>query len=941
MPQVTLRKLRLRNFLSHSDTELAFDRGVTVFIGRNGAGKSSILEAIYYALTGRGWRTRGNERKPLIKEGANAATVEAWFEVDGEPLYIRRTVSRRGRAETEVRFGKEVLRSDALASKRLRELMGLDHSALKMIAIVPQGGITELFVGVGGSERKSLIDRLLGLDAYEKAWEALGQYVVEAELRRGGTYALTPVDRQISAVKETIRKLADQINAMKKEYVEGLREARSLKSELSKLSRKVEEVDEALRKAQKELEGLREVERRGAEVEEALKHVERELMEHITKVGELKSKVEEGERELKVKGEVSARAGKLQEARELVEVEGKISDVTEIVKRREEELKEFRARVKALKELERKVKAGSTDLAARLEEAKRRERELRQVLMELREKASSLRTSIASKKEEASKLKEEVDEVVKDAALRLQLKDVGIEDLLKRVKEEIEETERREEILAKELERLKKEEAFMTERGRKIREDLEKLREGGWTGRCPLCGQPLTPEHVQEVSSKLLQALKEAEERLPEIHGRITEAEGELKEVKGRSKELSNIALRLERASKAWRDSLTYLRDAESLWKELRRIGEEVEIKEKELKTITEEISALEKELEIARKYESLKEAVSEETCISLENEVGELRSQLKTLTLRREILKKGLEEVFGEALKPEEFLNRAEEASEELRRLEVLEEVLKKVREELKGRERKVRELEDLRKSLMKEKEEIEAKLRKVKELEEAVTTYTENLMQLKEKQSSLQTQLKATEERVEGLREEVIDLQEDLRTLLKAWLKAEVLRWVRNNVLHKDKAPQKLRAVYLTHAEEVVRELLNSFNLQYSDVRIDEEFNIYLRGPGTGGEGIEIGRLSGGEKVVTSLLTLLALHKIVSRGRLGFLALDEPTEYLDDERRKTLIDVLKEFKGGEHIKQLVVVTHDEEVKEAADTMFEVINEGATSKVREVSLYE
>ncbi|PNV77182.1 MAG: hypothetical protein C0200_07515, partial [Thermoproteota archaeon] len=40
----------LRNFRSHINTKLDFSDGVIAIIGENGAGKSSILEAINYAL---------------------------------------------------------------------------------------------------------------------------------------------------------------------------------------------------------------------------------------------------------------------------------------------------------------------------------------------------------------------------------------------------------------------------------------------------------------------------------------------------------------------------------------------------------------------------------------------------------------------------------------------------------------------------------------------------------------------------------------------------------------------------------------------------------------------------------------------------------------------------------------------------------------------------
>src|SRR2546427_279236 len=47
-----LLRLRLVNFRQHADTELEFGPGITGIIGPNGSGKTSILEAIAWALYG-------------------------------------------------------------------------------------------------------------------------------------------------------------------------------------------------------------------------------------------------------------------------------------------------------------------------------------------------------------------------------------------------------------------------------------------------------------------------------------------------------------------------------------------------------------------------------------------------------------------------------------------------------------------------------------------------------------------------------------------------------------------------------------------------------------------------------------------------------------------------------------------------------------------------
>src|SRR3954467_1444660 len=72
-------RLRLRDFRSYAAAELALGPGLTVVHGRNGAGKTNLLEGLYFGLTGRSCRTT-NERE-VVAFGASAAGVEV--EVEG------------------------------------------------------------------------------------------------------------------------------------------------------------------------------------------------------------------------------------------------------------------------------------------------------------------------------------------------------------------------------------------------------------------------------------------------------------------------------------------------------------------------------------------------------------------------------------------------------------------------------------------------------------------------------------------------------------------------------------------------------------------------------------------------------------------------------------------------------------------------------------------
>jgi DNA replication and repair protein RecF len=67
-------RLRLRNFRGYARADVALGAGMTVVHGRNGAGKTNLLEALYFGCTGRSCRT-SNERE-VVRFGADVVRVE-------------------------------------------------------------------------------------------------------------------------------------------------------------------------------------------------------------------------------------------------------------------------------------------------------------------------------------------------------------------------------------------------------------------------------------------------------------------------------------------------------------------------------------------------------------------------------------------------------------------------------------------------------------------------------------------------------------------------------------------------------------------------------------------------------------------------------------------------------------------------------------------------
>jgi DNA replication and repair protein RecF len=76
---VVVTRLRLRDFRTYASAEIALGEGLTVVHGANGAGKTNLLEGLYFGCTGRSCRTT-NEREVLRFDAAPGAAVRVAVE---------------------------------------------------------------------------------------------------------------------------------------------------------------------------------------------------------------------------------------------------------------------------------------------------------------------------------------------------------------------------------------------------------------------------------------------------------------------------------------------------------------------------------------------------------------------------------------------------------------------------------------------------------------------------------------------------------------------------------------------------------------------------------------------------------------------------------------------------------------------------------------------
>ncbi|HIK40542.1 AAA family ATPase [Thermoleptolyngbya sp. M55_K2018_002] len=167
-------QLKLKNFLSYRQAALDF-RGLHVacVCGQNGAGKSSLLEAIAWAIWG---ESRATHEDDVIHQGETEAQVEFTFSCRQQTYRVLRTRVRGQTSslelqiETPTGFRPLTERGMRATQQLILQHLRLDYETFVNSAYLRQGRADEFMLKRPG-ERKQILADLLKLDQYDEAAE--------------------------------------------------------------------------------------------------------------------------------------------------------------------------------------------------------------------------------------------------------------------------------------------------------------------------------------------------------------------------------------------------------------------------------------------------------------------------------------------------------------------------------------------------------------------------------------------------------------------------------------------------------------------------------------------------------------------------------------------------------------------------------------------------
>jgi len=277
--------IELGDFLAHSNTKLEFENGVTVFVGDNGAGKSSIIDAITFALFGQHTR---KSNKSLIRRGTNQGFAKIGFSINGKQYEVVRKIDNKGNLaatfseilgnkRVEIAAGERKQFGESM-TQEVEKTIGLDFEKLKIASIVQQGELNAI-INSKPKEFKELLNAIIGIDKLDVASESMK--VVNKEFRG-------KIREEIGYDDTHIEILTRNLEQNKKEIQEAIPEKNKLESEQKILQDEVSELRGKVEIESPKIDKINQLELRKKELssyaKEAIQEIQREIKEDERKI---------------------------------------------------------------------------------------------------------------------------------------------------------------------------------------------------------------------------------------------------------------------------------------------------------------------------------------------------------------------------------------------------------------------------------------------------------------------------------------------------------------------------------------------------------------------------------------------------------------------------------------------------------------------------------
>ena len=919
-----IKKVKLENYRSHSNTTVEFTKGVNLILGKNGRGKTSILEAISTVMFNTKDRTGKETGRSYIKFGEKSSKVDIDFIANDGREYNLKTEFFKTKPKKQTLKDMTGSEYDGDIQEKLEELCGIKkgfEETYENIVIAKQNEFINIFKD-SGTTREKTFNKIFNTQIYKEMYdsflkEAIDKYKSEKE----------NLDSKINYLKENMEDKEQITNFLKEEEI--------IKNTLNKDFSETTEIINKL------LNEIKDYETTEIELNNLVKNIKDEENKIKKYLNILKENIIEAKQAKKAKIIVKETE---KPYLEYLEIENRLKVLRENLDNLLEEQKlntQYQNNIEKLEISNKNLKVDISNLEENVSKNSEKKENLESEISNLKIKEEDLDL----------KLKKYI--ILLDELEKLEnFKNKKLEDKLKKtteidiLKEELSTNKR----LYKTTDLLKTQKKLTNLL--KIEEKLKILEEQKIIFETEI---KTLKKSSKELSDKICPFLNEKCQNLEDkeaedyFSSKISIKTEDLENLKKNIEEKTQILVEkvvFEDKKKQYFELEKSIKDLELSLK-----NEEINLKEIELdiKNLDMDIQKLIENQEFQNSQmlrEKKKELEVELRNLNLDEKRENLKNLLENLETEKEkilknknLIESNLKEIDDYSKKIKEDTNKnIESKKSEIKTFEnKLDNLKNPYNEYLKNNvlaedlenlllkvNKNIKELYSLRtdKNLLKEKVSIlEEKIKNIKidELKEKYDIIKEELNEINKKLGSSQEKI----ENYKKILEKISSQEEKQKKLLIEFKKLEnkfnKASLIRNEVGQMGRAISKYMLSGISNIASLNFNKITgrTERIEWSNEEKDK-YAVYLVGQE---RKIAFEQLSGGEQVSVAIAIRGTMTEYFTNSK--FMILDEPTNNLDTERKKLLAEYMGEILNN--LEQSIIVTHDDTFREMAEKIIEL----------------
>ena len=919
-----IKKVQLENYRSHSNITVEFTKGVNLILGKNGRGKTSILEAISTVMFNTKDRSGKETGKSYIKFGEKSSKVDIDFIANDGREYNLKTEFFKTKPKKQTL--KDIIGSeyDGAIQEKLEELCGIKkgfEETYENIVIAKQNEFINIFKD-SGTTREKTFNKIFNTQIYKEMYdsflkEAIDKYKSEKE----------NLDSKINYLKENMED--------KEQITNFLKEEKDVEKNLQDNFKNINVVSKNLENEIKDYETTE------IELNNLIKNIKDEENKIKKYLNILKENIIEAKQAKKSKIIVKETE---KSYLEYLEIENRLKDLRENLDNLLDEQKlniQYQNNIEKLELSNKNLKVDISNLEENISKNSEKKENLESEISNLKIKEENLDLKL----KKYINLLDELEKLenFKDKKLEDKLKKTTEIDILK--KELVSKNDLFKIINIEELEKklynfqeLEKELKLLEEQKIIFETEIKTLKKSSKELSDKIC--PFLNEKCQNLEDK------EAEDY---FSSKISIKTEDLENLKKNIEEKTQILLEKEIFEDKKKQYFELEKSIKDL--ELSLKNEEINLKEIELdiKNLGIDIQKLIENQEFQNSQmlrEKKKELEVELRNLNLDEKRENLKNLLENLEIEKEKILKNQNSIESNLKEISEFLNKIKEDTNkniENIKLEIktfenkLDDLKNPYNEYLKNNvlaedldnlllkvDKNIKELYSLRtdKNLLKEKvSNLEEKIKNIKidELKEKYDIIKEELNEINKKLGSSQEKI----ENYKKILEKISSQEEKQKKLLIEFKKLEnkfnKASLIRNEVGQMGRAISKYMLSGISNIASVNFNKITgrTERIEWSNEEKDK-YAVYLVGQE---RKIAFEQLSGGEQVSVAIAIRGTMTEYFTNSK--FMILDEPTNNLDTERKKLLAEYMGEILNN--LEQSIIVTHDDTFREMAEKIIEL----------------